>query len=295
LHGKLAPLPHEICKIEVGLARSVSSMQKATLGVCCAAGLLLTSSAIAADLPTMKPAPVFAAPAAFTWTGFYFGANIGGAFSANSFSAVAAPGTNINALARAAANINGTGNANWTSFSGGLQAGYNQQFSNLVIGVEGDVEYIGGRRTRDTGNVLINGVTIRDVDSIGSNWMATVRARLGWAIDRTLIYATGGAAFADMQFSRSQNWSFADGCGIVAGLNSCHNGSSSTNVGWTIGAGAEYALTNNWILRAEYLYADFGKINFATNNSAGFVPPQTIFHSDRSTVQLARIGVDYKF
>jgi outer membrane immunogenic protein len=272
-------------------------MAKTAFGLYCVAGLFIASSAIAADLPTRKSPPVFEPSAAFTWTGFYFGGNVGGAFSSNSFSADPTPGTNINAAAANAATVNGTGKSDRTSFTGGGQAGYNQQFSNLVIGIEGDVEYIGGRRTRDTGNVAIGGVVIRDVDTMGSDWMATVRARLGWAMDRTLIYATGGAAFADMQFSRSQNWSFADGCAIVGGLNSCHNGSASNNVGWTAGGGIEYALTNNWILRAEYLYADFGKVKFTTANSGpGFAgAPQTITHSDRNTVQLARIGVDYKF
>jgi outer membrane immunogenic protein len=258
-----------------------------------AIGLLIASSAVAADLPTRKSAPVFEAPAAFTWTGFYFGANAGGAFSSNKFAAD--PLAGIAAFAANVAVVAGTGSSNSTSFTGGIQAGYNQQFSNLVLGVEGDVEYIGGRRTRDTGNLAVGGATVRDMDSMGSDWMPTVRARLGWAFDRSLIYATGGAAFADMQFSRSQNWSL-DACPVVAGLNACHTGSSSNSVGWTVGGGAEYALTNNWIIRAEYLYADFGKVKFTTiSNDPLIGASQTIAHSDRNSVQLARIGVDYKF
>jgi outer membrane immunogenic protein len=271
-------------------------MLKASFALSFATSLLIAGSALAADLPTRKSAPSFDAPAPFSWTGFYVGVNAGASFSANRF-ATDPTGPNIIASAANAAAVNGTGNSNSTNFTGGGQIGYNQQFSNLVVGIEGDVEYIGGRHTRDTGNVVVGGVTIRDVDTTGSDWMATARARLGWAFDRTLIYATGGAAFADMQFSRSQRWSFlGDGCAVVAGLGSCHNGSSTNNVGWTAGGGAQYALTNNWILRAEYLYADFGKVKFTTVNS-GLAPGliQSINHSDRNSVQLARIGVDYKF
>src|SRR5450631_2823919 len=106
-----------------------------------------------------------------------------------------------------------------------------------------------------------------------------IRARLGVAVtDRGLLYVTGGAAFADMQFSRQQNWSFADGCAVVGGLNSCHNGGTSRSVGWAVGGGGEYAITDHWTIKDEFLYANFGTLRFATNNSGpGFVgAPQTL-------------------
>lgn len=178
--------------------------------------------AFAADLPTKKapPAPFVAPPPAFSWTGWYFGATAGLAHSNNNLKAAAVAGTNINALAAGAARAIGDIDADQYSFTGGVEGGYNYQYGNLVLGAEADVEYIGGRRTQDTGNLNYGGVTIREINTVGSDWLATVRARLGYAVvDRMLVYATGGVAFADMTFNRQLNWSFVDGCAIVGGLN----------------------------------------------------------------------------
>ena len=258
--------------------------------------------AFAADLPTKKapPAPFVAPPPAFSWTGWYFGATAGLAHSNNNLKAAAVAGTNINALAAGAARAIGDIDADQYSFTGGVEGGYNYQYGNLVLGAEADVEYIGGRRTQDTGNLNYGGVTIREINTVGSDWLATVRARLGYAVvDRMLVYATGGVAFADMTFNRQLNWSFVDGCAIVGGLESCHNGSTSQSVGWAVGTGAEYAIDSHWSVKGEFLFADFGKLSFATNNSgAAFTPPtpvQTINHWDNNVVEIFRAGLNYRF
>ncbi len=260
------------------------------------------SAAFAADLPTKKapPPPFVVPPPAFSWTGWYFGATAGLARSNNNLKAQAAPGTDINATAAGAAQAIGDIDADQYGFNGGVEAGYNYQYGNFVFGGEADAEYIGGRRTQDTGNLDYAGVAIREINTVGSDWLATVRARLGFTpTERVLLYATGGVAFADMTFDRQLNWSFADGCAIVGGLDSCHNGSTSQNVGWVVGGGGEYALDSHWSLKAEGLFADFGRLTFATNNSGtGFLPPtapQTINHADNNTVAIYRVGVNYRF
>ena len=81
-------------------------------------------------------------------------------------------------------------------------------------------------------------------------------------------------------FERSQRWSFADGCALVDGLQSCHNGAvSSTRTGLAVGAGFEYAIAGSWLLRAEYLYLGFGGgTNLVTTNTGTNVANQFITH-----------------
>ncbi len=260
-------------------------------------GLALTAAgaANAADMP-VKYRPV--APAVFSWTGCYIGVNGGYAWDHSNVHANVQPGaTNINAAAAAAANNAGNGT---TSEKGGLyggHAGCQWQNGAVVGGFEVDYDKTNLNGTRDTGNVLVGAFTVRDVDNTRHNWFATARLRLGWAIDRTLIYGTAGFAFVNGSFDRSQRWSFADGCAIVDGLQSCHNGgTSSTKVGAVVGAGAEYAFLGNWTLRAEYLWIVVNGQNFATINSGTNVANQVIGHTwDNTYLNVVRAGVSYKF
>lgn len=113
---------------------------------------------------------------------------------------------------------------------GGLQAGYNWQFgSPFVLGVETDFQFSG-----------ISG------GPYGLDYFGTIRARAGYAIDRVLVYATGGFAYGQGSL---------DAFGLS---------SSATQTGWTLGAGAEFAFDRNWSARAEYLYVDLGSATLPT-------------------------------
>ncbi|MBN9081596.1 MAG: hypothetical protein BGP04_11360 [Rhizobiales bacterium 62-17] len=202
----------------------------------------MASTAMAADLPRRAPAPapapMYVAPI-FTWTGFYVGGQLGGAWSAN--------------------NTNG--------FIGGGHVGYNYQMNNsFVVGLEGDFEGTSLKGSR----AFFPGVLVKN----RINWQASIRARAGVAFDRALIYATGGVAFAGLR-----NELIAPPFSVSA---------SNTRTGWTIGAGVEYALTNNWSARVEYRYADFGR----RNDGFGF-----LFANNNNRVQehAVRVGVSYRF
>ncbi len=136
---------------------------------------------------------------------------------------------------------------------GGGQVGYNFQFqNNVLVGLEADV---------DAANISgSNGPVSSKVDYFG-----TVRARLGYAFDHVLPYVTGGLAWANNKVTAN-------------GLSQ-----SNTSTGWAAGAGVEYALTNNWTARAEYLYLDLGKSGFQSVGDSGV------------TASTARLGVNYKF
>ena len=173
-----------------------------------AATALLTGAASAADLPRRAaPPPVFTPVPVFTWTGAYFGINAGYAFDAssrtnNTFAVpfpYAAPGT-----------VASFRNRSQDGFSGGGQIGYNWQLtpgSGVVIGVEADAQYLDFGRNRN--NAFVSGAVapgyyLTDPRGLSSlDFFGTVRGRLGYAFDRTLVYGTGGFAYGSGSADRS--------------------------------------------------------------------------------------------
>jgi outer membrane immunogenic protein len=238
----------------------------------------LSATAFAADLPSRRAPPVYAPPPIpiFSWTGFYMGGQVGYAFGRETSSIFGAGGALIQPTYAANPNPNG--------IIGGGHVGYNFSTQSLpvfggalgtggVIGVEGDVDGSDYRR-----NPYLVPAPFGGTGSVRNSIQGSIRGRLGFAVDRALFYATGGAAFATFNTS----YSFAGGTDSF----------SHTRVGWTVGGGVEYAITNNWSLRAEYRYSDFGTFVdplTARTLSAGFV----IRH--RETEQRAQVGFSYKF
>jgi outer membrane immunogenic protein len=220
-------------------------------------------AAQAADLPTKKeaPAPVFVPPP-FTWTGFYIGLNAGGIISSGSrnvtlFDPVAGDFLNSEFPG-------GIGNGS-SGFLGGGQAGYNWQTGAFVLGVVTDFDGTSLSKSFNYtsapyGGAPFTGDTLNVNAKASLDWLGTTRAKLGFVVtpdNRLMIYGTGGVAYG----GGSSNFSIFDS---TSGL--YWNGSpSSTRVGWTIGAGVEYALTNNITIGAEYLYADLGSNHITTS------------------------------
>jgi outer membrane immunogenic protein len=258
-------------------------------------------AAQAADLPTTKgppPTPVFVPPP-FTWTGFYIGLNAGGIFSTGSRSlTLVDPNAGVDGAFLNGALPGGLGNSNG-GFIGGGQAGYNWQTGAFVFGVETDFD---GTTLSKSNNLTGAGffdpyigatdnLTLHSKVSL--DWLGTTRGRVGFVVtpdNRFMIYGTGGVAYG----GGSANVSFYDNA-----TGAFWSGSpSSSRVGWTIGAGAEYAFTNNWTIRGEYLYVDLGSSNFTSigNPGAAFAFPgvyaQGHINYDAS---IFRAAVNYKF
>jgi outer membrane immunogenic protein len=208
-----------------------------------AAAVLLSSPVLAADLAPMPVEPAAPVYMPFTWTGFYVGVHAGYAWGDEDDDLDGRFEEREIIVEGPAASFDVNG------FLGGAHAGYNVQFDSFVIGLEGDVDFSGadGDHEFSASDGLITGNL-----SLDSNWQASIRARAGFAFDRTLIYATGGVAFADadLEFNGSDgvgDFDFSD---------------SQTFTGWTIGLGAEYAFTDNLIGRLEARYTDFGSPDF---------------------------------
>jgi outer membrane immunogenic protein len=209
---------------------------KSVAALVCAAVLTSASSALAADLPTRKTPPAPVGPTAFDWTGFYVGAEFGGAWAqSRAYYPIAGPAGYL------PYDPNGV--------FGGLYAGYNYQFAGgVVVGVEGDVNYGDVRRGTYYHDVPTGSIP-SDTGVGDLSWFGSARARLGYAFDRFLPFVTGGAAFADYRNT------------LVANSNPSFSGSSDhTMVGWTVGGGLDYALASNVTLRLEYRYADYGSV-----------------------------------
>lgn len=215
--------------------------------------------AFAADLPAPPPPQ---APAAFVpppvpvydWSGIYIGVNGGW----------------------------GWGNAKWTlpttatgsvADNGGVVGGtlgVNFQTGAFVFGVEGDFDY-SAVNTGTTSSICAATGTCQT----GNNWLSTVRGRGGVAADRALFYLTAGGAFANIQTT----------------VNGVTN--TKTQAGWTAGAGVEYAFTQNWTGKLEYLYANLGNGTVTCPATACAGGPITA--SVGLTESLVRAGVNYKF
>lgn len=137
----------------------------------------LAGAAAAADLPTMKAPPPPPPPAVFNWTGFYVGAHVGGAWDGDNW--LFSPAQTV------------TSNHASGVFGGG-QVGFNYQISSFVLGAEADASAAGLSSSNLCPNP--NFTCGHSID-----WLASLRARLGFTpMDRTMIYVTGGAAFADV-------------------------------------------------------------------------------------------------
>jgi len=189
----------------------------------------LTGSAFAADLPSRKGPPVYVPPVpVFTWTGVYIGGQIGYAWDRD---------YTIPYVAGVATPALGYG---WSPSGvvGGAHIGYNYQVAQFVFGLEGDVE--GSSLNSSVAPTLIPGYT----NGVNVPIQGSVRGRAGFAVDRALFFATGGAAFASIR----EQYFFVTPLTL-----------SSARVGWTVGGGIEYAVTNNWTIRGEYLYTDYGR------------------------------------
>lgn len=272
-------------------------MKKVLLGTVC--GLGLAAPAVAADMSfPVKALPVAAVPA-FSWTGFYIGANVG--YGGDKFRyPFSAFQRQLQAEAPALElRIDGNLTLNSSGFFGGGQIGYNYQFSNNVVaGIEGDFEWSGIEgRLAGTGLFTANGNLIGSTSfDVGSEveWFGTIRGRIGYAWDRIFLYATGGAAYGKVRSHGNFNIGNANGpVGPLTGVVSA----SDTQWGWTAGAGLEYALTRAWSFKTEYLYLDLGSQTLFSNTvvdvANGFFASSSMDVSTK--LHTVKAGVNYRF
>lgn len=210
----------------------------------------VASSAFAADLPTRKapPPPPYAPPPIFSWTGFYAGVN-------GSYNWAQVQHNYLNAF------------GNPSGGMGGLTAGYNYQIGQFVTGIEGDYDW--GDVSHKQG--FIDGSSSK----LNMEDFMTLRGRFGMAFDRALIFGTAGYAGGNV------HGTYYDAPGNFA------SSTTKWENGYAVGAGIEYAFTNNISVKAEYLFSQLGNRGFFSQT-----PVYTRTGLDVSTI---RAGVNYKF
>jgi outer membrane immunogenic protein len=253
------------------------------LGVACAAGVGIALSGGFAAAQVAPPS---------SWTGFYVGANAGyswGPWATSSNQEI------FNFESRTASpQVNGA--------LGGLQAGYNWQYnSRWVFGIESDVQITGEKAKQNWVDPGLQPPIIEEcglcdfVPRVGGAaslssewdfpWFGTARVRAGYLpASNWLIYATGGLAFGESRFK----FSFSQP-GAAPALTRYVLDTSSTRVGYAVGAGAETKLSRNWSVKFEYLYVDLGTVSINTTDIDG--APFGVNYHVRD--HIARIGINY--
>jgi len=254
------------------------------------AAALQTGGARAADLAVKAPP----AAAAFSWSGCYLGANAGLGWASSDFGSSVGGGSHLAAGDAGAVGLAGTGSANSTGFAGGGQVGCNLQSGAFVYGLEGDIDYFHGSSRFSNGtNSLSDGTPFTINQSATTNYIATIRPRVGIAADRNLAYVTGGVAFTSVSYSQTYADGPSGGAIVTPGTGAAS--ASKALVGWAAGAGWERAFTDHATFRLEYIYASFPSTSAlgAITDPAGGA--NGLRGSANLVIQTARLGLNYKF
>lgn len=205
---------------------------------------ILFSSASAADIAASPST-------AINWSGFYIGVHGGGGHaSVDGRYLPSGPG----------ASLDGDG------VLGGVQAGYNWQIDNFVVGVEGDISATNMGASTRCPNTAFSCESDTD-------WLASLRGRAGVSFDKLLVYGTGGVGFGGIK--------------VFTASNGTEFGQTKTETGWVAGAGVEYAFTDRISVKAEYLHYDFGSSSFNVDAR------NVISASHR--FDTGKIGINFKF
>jgi outer membrane immunogenic protein len=230
--------------------------------------LAISGQAGAADLPAPTQSPP--GPAIYNWTGLYVGVNGGWGDGISNW-------TNNCIDCTGSATPGGeTGSFSVSGYLAGGTIGANYQIGPWVYGIEGDFDW-----THLTGNSgstcggLSDAVPPPTGCETESEWLATVRGRVGYALNNVLLFGTGGAAVSR----------------IKTGLIPPSSFDSSTEAGWAVGAGLEVGFAPNWTAKVEYLFVDLPNATCTTTTNCGAAAGSTVSFNEN----LVRVGVNYKF
>ena len=234
-------------------------MKKILLAATMLSGFAVAANA--ADLRTTSPAAVPAvAPMAGNWSGFYVGMHAGWT------------GLNGNQWITNVPNPGSSG-VNRGQFNWGFLAGVNFQMQQLVLGLEADVGFPGHRIATDAFTAPVAG-NFNLSQRYGMDWNAHVRARAGFALGQFMPFVSAGVAFGQERIANV----FMTG------------DATRTALGYTVGVGADFMFTRNWIGRVEYMFEDYG-----SRTTIGATPAGVGTFSTRPTANTVRAALMYKF
>jgi outer membrane immunogenic protein len=233
----------------------------------------MAGQALAADIvptaPAYKAPPAVVVASRYDWTGFYIGGNLGYGWG-HATTDVTAP----NLTTSVSESLNGV--------IGGGQLGYRRQFGSWVLGFETDIQWSGqsaGGTVTCPAATCGTAVTVTHDDKI--SWFGTTRSKLGYAFDTWMIYFTSGVAYGEIKTDLTATT--ATGIATTSG--------SKTGFAWTVGGGAEFALSQNWSTKIEYLWIDTKNVD----NTATVPGYGTVNSTSRVTNNIVRAGLNYRF
>jgi outer membrane immunogenic protein len=218
---------------------------------------------MAADMPVPQAAPVpppVYFPAYYNWSGIYLGVNGGYGFGQSNW-------TNAGVS---------TGSFNTNGFLVGGTLGANYQTGSYLVGFEGDIDWSSVQGSSSAAACVALGAAAGTTCQTKSPWLGTARARVGYAFDRLLVFGTGGGAFSGLQAILNPGGSISSG---------------PSQLGWTAGAGVEYAFTDAVSAKVEYLFVNLGTVACPTATGCG----PFASHSFSFSENLVRAGVNYRF
>jgi outer membrane immunogenic protein len=253
---------------ETGLILELGYVMKhVVLSLAIAAGALLpASSALAADMDAPPPVEDLR-PATYDWTGPYAGVSVSSISTFGKYGVVCPPAAPACGAGVYDPEMNGHG----VAFD--LHAGWNYQIDQIVIGLEGNWAF---------GGKVADNEEPAELTKLKFDNIAQIRARLGMAFDDTLIYAVGGAAFVDSEFSSTD---YPTGSGFSAK-------DSKWLTGYVIGGGIEHAFSDRFSARLEYTYMGLPDADYSLDNPAYGLASVT---QDFEGVHTVTLGLSYNF
>jgi len=228
-----------------------------------AVSVVLASPAFAADLePLIGKAP----PGAYNWTGLYYGGHCGGGWANTKTTG------DRNAFDETTNEVYNLRPAGWVC---GGQLGFNMQIGGWFWGIEADFGYLGLKQT------IIQRSSPRNFVEMKYGAYGVAATRAGVVVDRALLYAKAGVAFAQIRNTAAD----LDGGTVIDA--SDFTELDKTRMGWAVGTGLEYSVSSNWSLKLEYLYMDFGKDNSTNQDRDQF--------THRNSVHTLKAGFNWHF
>jgi outer membrane immunogenic protein len=224
-----------------------------------AAAALCGAPALAADMPVKAPVYKAAPAPMFSWTGCYVGGNIGGGWARNTWNLVSAGGLDDEAAPHS------------HGLLGGGQVGCDYQAGAWVFGVEGMFDW------SDLRGSALDPLAAGVIENDKFKWLGTATGRVGYAFDRTLFYAKGGAAWVNGRHF------FTGPAGTTGTL-------TQTTDGWVVGGGVEWSFAPQWSVKVEYDHIDLSRKNglFSPNDSE-------IFGFRGQKIDAVTVGLNYRF
>jgi len=253
------------------------------------------------------------APAgSYNWSGWYLGANAGWGWRSENPYPSDAYYTNLGVTGY------GSGTPSLSKhdgFTAGATLGYQYQFNWFVLGVDYDVQYAGiaGNPRNATTNfaasngsgggapIVINGITYAPgtqlytagnydpSDGDSNRWIGLARVRAGVAMNRWLLFATGGLAYR-FSYETMDPYVVQPNGSVIT-----YSGYNKADAwGWVIGGGAEYGVSDWITAKVEYLHMDFGAATYIDPVATTAVGSPVLYKYDRE-VDMVRAGVSFRF